>query len=109
MFSDKAAASEARLVREHRAELEELHKEINERDAKFEECVEHFQQKLDVRTPNSPLPLPSLPPLFLSRPPPYSSDPKFLPHAWLCLASLILSKLVAKIFYWLFHVLFLRI
>ena len=51
--SDKASSTEARLVREHRTECEELHRELNERDAKFEECVEHFQQKIDVRAQNT--------------------------------------------------------
>ena len=51
--SDKASSTEARLVREHRTECEELHRELNERDAKFEECVEHFQQKIDVSAQNT--------------------------------------------------------
>ena len=40
-------------MREHRTECEELHRELNERDAKFEECVEHFQQKIDVSAQNT--------------------------------------------------------
>ena len=48
LFAEKCNTDEGRQQYEHRREVEELYRDLNEKDVKCEEMVEQFQAQLKV-------------------------------------------------------------
>ena len=53
VLTDKSSHEETRLLRDHKEEVEDLHKDLNERDEKIDELVEDYQMQLQVNQPFS--------------------------------------------------------
>ena len=51
--AEKASSDESRYLYEQRKEVEELHRELNDKDLKIDDMIEQFQAQLKVRHPPS--------------------------------------------------------
>jgi len=49
VLPDKSNHEESRLLREHKEEVEELHRDLNERDEKIDSLIEDHQVQLQVK------------------------------------------------------------
>ena len=47
--AEKASSDESRYLYEQRKEVEELHRELNDKDLKIDDMIEQFQAQLKVR------------------------------------------------------------